>query len=484
MVRVAVVGAGASGLYLSRNLALRGYVVTLLEASFRVGGRWKTLKNGKEAGAWRLGLDGQHPLSVKVVRQYSRVVPINYNVEGFVGRVSKPKLDSQSCPSGIGLSVRDWRTLTSGASNARKSDLRSGYHGEDRGDCAVSEVYGVKSSGKEHVESENGKYGVVLEGFEGVARKMAKAATESGVNLLLGHRVTGFDKYNRLSVVARNGHNSHREFVTEPYDWLVWCVPPHSLPYSGVGNDSNQHLLAASAISSPLVHVFAPLPKGYKNTFKIKTDMSISQIICHRPDQGFWQPAYASGKDAQYLTRLYQADKKMFSLELRKQCGKVLKRILPEQETSRLLQTLKNPKTLLAAHWEQAIHMWAPAWGATPEERYLLACRPSPVRRPRVCYCGESLSLHQGWAEGAFQTADHVLNNIILKHQIPKPLFTGTWIKYRGIPLRLDTGWMSKHPGGKAPLRNHLKEEVSDLWEGLHSSTRARQQLFSLLAAS
>lgn len=480
-MKVIVVGAGVTGLYLADKLLQMGAEVDVYEASGRVGGRWRT-KDGLELGAWRLSLES-HPRALRLVQKHAPVDPIEYDLEGFVGRCSPPSTTSLACPPSSGLSVRDRRALDLGSQEAAsRVDLRSGYHGQDRGACTVREVYGTRADGSETQERETGRFGAVGGGgFEDVARRLAATILSAGGKLHLGHRIVTADAFNRVRGTRRLPEGRFVPFrTTEPADWLVWCVPPHLLPRDDDGQ-TGFDLVAASVLASPLVHVYAPSPPGAPS-FKIRTDLAVSQLIHHHRAPGWWQPCYAAGDHARFWMRLHQDSPKSFAAELRRQCAKILSRALPSGPANALLATLDDAPALKVAYWEEAIHMWAPAWGgAKPvaKERMRLACRPSYARRPRVCVAGEAISTHQGWTEGCIQTADEVFR-IIRSPNLPR--CPGEETLFRGMPVVWPEGWWERHPGGRLALRRHYGEEIEDLWMSLHSSARARQQLFALIA--
>ena len=483
-MKVIVVGAGVTGLYLANKLLQMGAEVDIYEASGRLGGRWRT-KDGLELGAWRLSLES-HPRALRLVREHAAVDPIEYDLEGFVGRSAPPPPtpDTPSpCPPSSGLSVRDHRALELGSQEAAaRIDLRSGYHGQDRGTCTVREVYGTRADGSETQTGETGRFGAVGGGgFEAVARCMADRVLAAGGRLHLGHRIVAADALNRVRGTRRLPEGRFVPFrTTAPADWIVWCVPPHLLPRDDDGQ-TGFDLVAASVLASPLVHVYAPSPPGVP-AFKIRTDLAASQLIHHQRTPGWWQPCYAAGDHARFWMRLHQDSPERFAAELRRQCEQVLTRALPFAQANALLATLDGAAAIKVAYWEEAIHLGAPAWGgAKPvaEERMRLACRPSYARRPRVCVAGEAISTHQGWTEGCLQTADEVLGVI---RSPPLPREPRGVTLFRGMPVVWPEGWLQRHPGGRMALRRHLGEEIEDLWMSLHSSARARQQLFALIA--
>ena len=183
---VRIVGAGVTGLYLARELLSRGVTsVEVYESSGKVGGRWRT-SGSVERGAWRLSLD-RHPKALQLIQSYSPVDPIQYRVEGFVGRCPPAPKMTKSCPSGSGLSVRDWRTVAMGSEEKANSlNMRSGYHGQDLGACEVKEVYGTTVLAKEQNKSESGRFGTVRAGFENVGAGARRGCIRESLHLTSG----------------------------------------------------------------------------------------------------------------------------------------------------------------------------------------------------------------------------------------------------------------------------------------------------------
>ena len=58
----------------------------------------------------------------------------------------------------------------------------------------------------------------------------------------------------------------------------------------------------------------------------------------------------------------------------------------------------------------------------------------------------------------------------------PMPRLPEYSVVYRGLVIDLEQ-WLERHPGGKEPLLNHLGEDITDLWDSIHSSERARALL-------
>lgn len=504
-----VVGAGVAGLYTALRLAELGCDVHVYERNKRIGGRWKTLQDASpasssvvvEAGAWRVSYQ-RHPKTMRLLQELGiQTTPIQFQHEAFVhtdsntNRVAAPP-PFHRCPDRSGLSIRDNRVWERSKADADAADERSGYPGQDKGSCTVKEVYGARTgaAASEH-ELESGGYCYPNKGFSHVVQVLQKACEKRSkrFHFYPEHKIRGANTANVVVGWKRRAHDAAYEgFKSRPHDWIVWCVPPRCLP--DCDRDCNFHLLKASTMHAPLVHVYAPLPKGTNiPTFKIRSDTPLCQCIHHRPDSGWWQPAYASGTHASYWYRLYQHDRQRFLEELQKHVGQVLgKSKLGPSHVDALVRGLRaSEPTVRVCFWEHAIHMWEPVWHASDGERLRFAVQPNPYLRPRVLVAGEAFSLNQGWAEGSLHTADMAVARILAaaqklggsrprtKHPSKRQMV------YRGLSFAVPPLWPEKHPGGRQAIEKYYGEDVTHLWDATHRENRkSMQHLFAFLAAS
>lgn len=525
---VGIIGGGLSGLYTAYKLAGKGRKVIIYETSNRLGGRWKTVaadtttkkgpENILEAGAWRVACE-RHQRTMQLMQELKvELVPISLDHESFVRTTEHPRPScgsNSACDEGSGLSTRDHRRLVCGKTFATLSDQLSGYPGQDRGSCAIREVYGavqdtnVSEEQQEQQHKETNRYAYPRYGFSAVIEQLQTACQQKGVKFCMGRQVRWSGEKNRLrgwGRVFKSEHKgeTHFQFLTEPHTWLVWCVPPHCLPLNQM--DSNFHLLRSVVMPAPLVHVYAPLPDVCDNlpTFKIRSDTELCQSIHHRPASGYWQPCYASGEHAQYWYRLYMSDPKVCFKRIRELVTTVLKKAfsgtkqLSDTVLENLIQTV-NERDARLFYWDKAIHMWEPVWNSKVDNRKRLALQPNPVKRPNVFVVGEAFSTNQGWAEGCLETAELAIDSINNKHRPartapPQPTSTPDcrWMMYRGIPFQIPVTWLERHPGGAQAIENHTVKgredsirDITHLWDTVHkNSSKAYQHLFTFISNS
>ena len=133
-------------------------------------------------------------------------------------------------------------------------------------------------------------------------------------------------------------------------------------------------------------------------------------------------------------------------------------------------------------YWQQAIHLWNPCFGFAQERLARLAAHPHPFRLPGLYVIGEAFSCNQGWCEGALETVNYLLNLISQKKKearlelIPLPKYH---VVYDGRVLDVER-WMNVHPGSKEAIQNHLGEDVTQLWNSIHTSSSSKNLIACL----
>lgn len=491
-MKICVVGAGVTGLYIALKLAEKNYSVTVYERSKRIGGRWKSVREAHrqsfvEAGAWRVSKK-RHPKTFQLLAHCLKVDmrPINYDHEQYATTNHQSTIpDVDACAERSGLSVRDNRVLQVGKDVADTVDSESGYPGQDKGSCTVKEVYGALSKGSHTTES--GKYFYPSIGFTQCILRLCLKCKQTGkVEFKLQHHVQRATEQNVVCGLKRKGlgGTEYEPFESGAHDWIVWCVPPRCLPEDD--RNTNFHLLKASCMHAPLVHIYAPLPAGVSvPTFKVRSDSPICQTIHHRPKSGWWQPCYASGTHALFWYRLHQHDPAKFKKQLCKYVRWTLRSVLNDTQLTALLDQLAAARVYF---WEHAIHMWEPIWFASDEERLRRSVQPNPKLRPTVLVAGEALSLNQGWTEGCLQTADIAISLITSPtgsaSSVPRRN-TKPFLLYRGLRVHIPEEWLDKHPGGKQAITNYYGKDVTHLWDATHKNNRkSMQHLYAFVCAT
>lgn len=460
---VAIVGGGVTGLYLAWRLAQEGRAVRVFEAFGLVGGRYRTVRSELgmyEAGAWRVSAG--HPKTLKLLE--------SLGLETKKLSTEAPPAASERRCEGLGPGV-SMRTASLVCASAPPDER--GYHGMSAM-ASLSRSYGVGGRG---TSAEDKTYYYIREGFSAVTEKLLSLLPPGTVELNCRVRLLHRDAAGRweLSGLRR----SLRFRTSEGFSSVVCCVPPHALPQVE-GDDDVFAPLRASVRAVELVHVYAPAPTGLKY-FKVTTEAPISQVIGPASEgSAWWQPCYASGRDARFWNELYVQDREAFRKELERQ----LREALSGHEEPVLGQLVASLKDARAHYWERAVHIWKPSPGLRLPCALRLAMQPSYARHPRLFVAGEAVSLNQGWTEGCLETADLLLPHLLSEAApvLPAPRRSPEFL-FQGMPLFVPVSWFDRHPGSRKALENHLGEDISLLWPHVHSTGFALRTLFSLLSA-
>jgi hypothetical protein len=142
------------------------------------------------------------------------------------------------------------------------------------------------------------------------------------------------------------------------------------------------------------------------------------------------------------------------------------------------------------------VHRWhieSHVNGKHKEELSLQALAPNPARLPGLYLAGEAFSPEQGWTEGALWSGGRVADMISkaknegacacsispnskfieLKRSDPTSAkleaTTGEkdFMVYRGIVFDV-SDWHLRHPGGVGMIKEHLNEDLSELFDNFH----------------
>ena len=136
--------------------------------------------------------------------------------------------------------------------------------------------------------------------------------------------------------------------------------------------------------------------------------------------------------------------------------------------------------------------MWLPAPGFDAAGAVHRAVRPCPALHPNILVAGEAVSSHQGWAEGALETADLACERLrgLLQaaapvEHVPRRRATpGVWVVYQGEPVYVPESWVRVHPGTSKALEKYAGRDVTPVFAVVHGTRLPLRVLFSLLAAS
>lgn len=472
---VVIVGAGVAGLLVASRLARRGVNVVVLERARRAGGRVRTVRRENnaqtarveyEAGAWRVGsnhkrvraLCAEHGVALVPARSIAPAPP------------PSPPRDARLTAGERGaLSTWDLHALAaSDPHEADAADLASGYAG-------VTHCGSVSAPYATHTRD----FLVAPAGLDALVDALATDVVAHGGQVIYDVGVTDVRAENSTSYVVdareRTGHNAFRDAQWSGGAVFV-CVPPGERD-AWPTMRAHAHAASCAVEHGALHHIYvrdAEVAHGRTHVIKGRS-LGAQCIPAQYAHSGWFQASYSAGRVADLWHHVRMAS--------------------PGAFVATLVAHVKNVWSARVAkgvdvrshYWPAAYH----AWRAVPH--FDLACAVSRGVRcapqlPRVYACGEALSSHQAWIEGALETAELALaaydadaQTVFTRSRESPVSKAAMWVRVEGRVVDV-TAFAAVHPGGEAVLRAHQGEEVTELMRHIGHSAHAWAVVHSLPA--
>ena len=458
---IIIIGGGVSGLYILEQLTNQysNLKIKLLERDNRIGGRilTKYYKDGKvkfETGPWRF--HDSHQRVKKLVHKYNLETRINSSShpDSYKKKISKcfseHKKSFKNNPK-KGLSFRDVSLLDEG--------MCSTYQRENF--IKTPLIFDSSSKPYDVNLSYQGEYFVLTEGLSSLVKKISnKKESYIDINCLV-ENVQRRNKVYEISFRKRVGNNYYPKKIKCHY--LFLCLPPKEcLQWSIV--QENLLPLIHSVDTIPLNHIYgysSQLSTFFNNSFYIKTDSDLSEIISGDFNNNWFQISYSGGENARFFERLKQVKPNLLR--------KIVKSRLQDAGVNIPISKIES------FYWEHAIHIWKPGFHFNIDKSMRKSVYPHPVNLCNLFYAGEAFSTTQGWIEGALETSEIALStfNALRQNQF---IFRPISIKKEDQYVILDNRyldvhkWKIVHPGSTQAIQNHLREDISKLFRHIKHS--------------
>ncbi len=452
-MKIVIVGTGIGGLVAARLLQNENHEVVIYEKNNRPGGRMKTAylpnENGlaqtHETGAWRV----KGSLAEELIMELGgTLVPIEdrpFQEECIPDDVLQniARMTHNFHSSMKNLSAYDVATIA----GISESHIDKGYHG-------ISDRKINTRSYSTGVSSEKSHYFYCAEGWSWVIDQLSL-----GLNIQFGTKFTGFDG-KHAAFINRSGGDFRIKT-----DACLLAIPPSAFPK----NDLMLDLLSETVQSHALVHVWFRTNKQVSSVdFRANEKSAISQIVANPFQPSDVCQVYACDRHAFTWLRLHQ--------ESKKKCIKFL-----NSELENYGFDFRATEIIDLNFWENAVHTWRPvsSFDKNIHSVSKQSIQPDPIHRPTLFTCGEAFSEHQGWCDGAIETAYLAVEKILQKKEKMKPVKTG--MRFNGYTVALQEQWLVNHPGGAQALMNHSAEDITKLWNVLHATSQSKATLWHML---
>lgn len=427
-----IVGGGITGLYLASQLPNS----LVLERRTKVGGKVRTTYNAKgmplfDDGPWRI--HHSHHRMLALLKSLSVDVVKNASSE------SSSSVPTVS-PCKPGLSTFGSNAVVEGIESARKKNVGTGYDGIHMAECTANVYHGQRHKGGDYVYVKGGMRTIV-----------AKLMDKVGHRVQTGCVVTDV-------VPSPSQYTVHYQILdgstgTFTASRVIVCAPPEQVDFPTINPWLENQAAAVRSLS--LMHVWAKLSTNEQPTGKrVIPDSALSQIIAGDLSE-YFQISYSAGDTARFLRDFHLNDPDGFQAYLETEFRK------QNNNTTDDRQTLDDVQV---RYWNDAVHMWRPILQDSHKsvgDLMHASTEPHPVQLPNLFWAGECFSTHQGWMEGALETAEQVLEKInhptIVVPRTPDP--TGEVVVHgRIVDVR---AFQEKHPGSKAAIQKYLGKDAT-----------------------
>ncbi len=431
-----VVGAGIGGLYCAKQLADKKVVV--IESADHVGGRCVTATRRREKGAWRV--HSSHSRSLALMRDLNiNIVPTR---SSKVEKQKRSDLPPMAKRAKKGMTLFETMLLKHGVSTAQDIDQNTGYMGI------------TKTSSASYSASDN-KYFVPRKGMGELPKKLSaklKIMTNSRVAYIrfLQKQKT----YEVYVMIRKEDHpNKFTKKVFRTKGLILNCQPIH---FPDTNFNRKLSLIRHVVSTEPLTHVYVTLTKPLPPTYKVTNNL-LGQVVSITPTQ--LMISYSGGDLATFHYH--------FHMNHPEEYATMLKQCLPSCDFT----------DIEVFHHKYGVGLWNPNPAGQSIQLMEKCAVIHPIHLPGLYCVNENISArYQGWAEGTLEVAELVLD-YIRERKTPTVLTTmpKEYLVYDKRVLDVSK-WKAHHPGSQQAIENHLGEDITDLFDNIHSTKSEAMQ--------
>lgn len=425
-----VVGAGIGGLYCASELSDKKVLV--VESADHVGGRCVTATQRRERGAWRV--HSSHSRTLALMRDLGiNLVPTR---SSKVEKQKRSDLPPMAKRSKKGMTLFETMVLKHGISVSQEIDQNTGY-------------MGITKTSSLSYSAPNNKYFVPRKGMGELPKQLS-----SNLNVMTNARVAYIrflPKHNTYEVYVMIRKEDHpNKFIKKIFHTkglILNCQPVH-FP----DTNFNQQLLPLrhAVATEPLTHVYVTLTKPLPPTYNVTNNL-LGQVISITPTQ--LMISYSGGDLATFHYRFHMNHPKEYTT--------MLKRCLPSCDFT----------NIEVFHHKYGVGLWNPNPAGQSIQLMEKCAVIHPIHLPGLYCVNENISArHQGWAEGTLEVAELVLQ-YIRQTRTPTILTTmpDEYLIYDKRVLDVSR-WKEHHPGSKQAIENHLGEDITNIFDNIHSA--------------
>ena len=427
-----VVGAGVGGLFIANELVELNKKIIVFESQHEVGGRCITTSHRREKGAWRIHVS--HERVMKLMKKLN----ITYNPTRSSKIEKEQKQDLHVAKRAKkGMTLFETMMLKHGITKAQLIDQNTGY-------------MGITKTSRRSYSTDNNEFVVPTKGMQEIPIQLAKKLNEK---IVLNARVA-YIKYDNLKkrydvyIMIRNINKSN-EFTRKKYHAKNIILNSQPVHFPDTNFNRKLSLIKSCVGTEPLTHVYVTLDKPLPPTYKVTNDL-LGQVVSVTPKQ--LMISYSGGDLATFHYHFHMNHKKEYIAMLQK--------LFPCKFTD-----------VQVFYHEHGVGLWKPNPSGQTVQLMEKCAVIHPVLLPGLYCVNENISArYHGWMEGALEVADLVIQyiNKEKKHKILTTM-PKQYLIYDKRVLDVQE-WKKIHPGSEQAIKNHLGEDVTWLFDNIHST--------------
>jgi hypothetical protein len=284
---------------------------------------------------------------------------------------------------------------------------------------------------------------------------------KKNISLHLNSKINNVDFKNKkfyLEIAKRDERkNNSFSFHQTQCKILIMAVPPSEMKLWDISKiHIGPNIYCVDSL--PLMHIMACSPNISQKPFKYIVNNPLSQIVSTCFQNSWFQISYSAGR----MAMLWENLRLIKNTVLHKHLLFYFHKYFPSNTTI---------SKIIPHFWRHAVHYWLPNRKLSKAKLSNACVHPHSKKIPNLFWIGEAISTHQGWMEGALETAEHVFHQIslepvshkkIIKKDLPKE-----YVIYDGRILNVEE-WKHVHPGSIAAIENHMYQDITNLWNQYH----------------
>jgi len=425
-MKVAIVGAGISGLYICKKLKekYKDIEIHIFERAKKSGGKIRSVcleEEILEKGAWRISK--HHSRMIKLMDVDTTKIPTHTNTKTenkeelfWYPKTVKPKIPKiQQRKQNSDLSVFAARMMEFGIESAAQMDVDSGYMGLDEQPA---------DSSRRH----QGRFFGMQQGYNSVVEDLYMSMADDGIVWKCGTIVKDVSCQDARVCVTSVHIETSKEKV-EHFDKVIFACSPNQ---------------ASNCCDKELQMHLRPLKSAIK-------PLSLCRIYRHinlydKPEQEEFSDII-NPENRRYREIIVNQKWNVFSYT----SGKLADAWIAIYNTK-----YTTDKNYRAYYWPEGTHSWRSFFHSCKA----LLSRLAVIVTADVFIAGEAISATQGWSEGALQSCDHMLSSFEYFYwKAPK--------QTKQTNKEWKRGYEKSNPGSKIVFYRNRAIDVSD-WVNLH----------------